>query len=225
MTTTKLQLINRVLVNAHERTILASTQPLGSVVSDCIDEALIEVSTSAQWTDLRRTTVAASWSTNVATISASEIYKIKEVKTVNGSTYPMMYPASFVPQEEFDLQSVYSYTGTAGQVAYWTYETSQTVKCNPYPNDTTSKGNVKFVYQVVPVQPTTDSGVYTLSERYLKLVEMKASSTFCFKHLSDIKSYQVYQSEYERLRIRLLTSDVGVPPQGYNMYRGNRRHY
>jgi hypothetical protein len=223
MTTTKIQLINRVLVNAHERTILASTQPLGNVVSDCINEALIEVSTSSQWTDLRRTTVATSWSTNVATLSASEVYKVSEVKTKIGDAY---YPCPFLTKEVFDAQATSSFTGNAGYfVQYWTYETSQTIKCNPYPSDTDAKATVYFVYQIIPEQPATDATAYTLSERFLKLVEMKASSVFCFKHLSDVKSYQVYQAEYERLRLRLLTSDVGVPPQGYNMYRGNRRHY
>jgi hypothetical protein len=216
--TTKLELINRVLVNAHERVLTASTQPLGNIVSNSIDEALIEVSTSTQWTDLRRTTVASSWTDNVANISASEIFKISEVRTG-------VVPSRFVPKEEFELQSEYSYTGTSGQVQYWTYETSQTVKCNPYPTDNTAQANVKFVYHIIPSQPSTDSGVYTLSERFLKLIEMKASSMFCFRYLSDLKSYQVYQSEYERLRLRLLASDTGIPPQGYNMYRGNRRHY
>lgn len=223
--TTKLELINRVLVNAHERVLTLSTQPLGNIVSSSIDEALIEVSTSTQWTDLRRTTVASSWTDNVANISASEIFKISEVRTVNGTTYPMSYPSRFVPKEEFELQSEYSYAGTSGQVQYWTYETSQTVKCNPYPSDATAKANVKFVYHIIPSQPSTDSDVYTLSERFLKLIEMKASSMFCFRYLSDLKSYQVYQSEYDRLRLRLLVSDTGIPPQGYNMYRGNRRHY
>lgn len=225
MTTTKLELINRVLVNAHERVLTVSTQPLGNIVSDCIEEALIEVSTSSQWVDLRNSTVATSWSTNVATLSTSEVYKVSEVKTISGTTYQMSIPSRFVPKEEFDLQSIYSYSGTAGQVLYWTYETSQTVKCNPYPLDATAKANVKFVYQIIPVPPSSDSTAYTLSERFLKMIEMKASSMFCFRYLSDIKAYQVYQSEYERLRIRLLASDVGVPPQGYNMYRGNRRHY
>ena len=79
MTTTKLELINRVLVNAHERVLTASTQPLGNIVSDSINEALIEISTSTQWMDLRQVTVASSWSTNVATLSTSEVYKVSEL--------------------------------------------------------------------------------------------------------------------------------------------------
>lgn len=225
MSTTKLQLINRVLVSAHERVLTASTQPLGSVVSDCIDEALLEVGTSAQWADLKRTTVASSWSTNVATLSTSEVFKVNSVQTSVGTTFPSRYPSRFVTKEEFDLQSVYSFTGTAGQIMFWTYETSQTIKCNPYPDDQASKASVFFEYHIIPTQPATDSTVYTLSERFLKMVEMKAASVFCFKHLADTNAYQVYRAEYDRLRIRLLTSDVGIPPQGYNMYRGTRRRY
>ena len=217
MTVSKLTMINRILDSAHEQRIQASTQPLGNIIMACVDLALTEVCSTANWADLRASAVA-TWSTNLATVAGTlEDFRVTAVKTQFTTT--QMSFAGYVSQDEFDCRPLVAYgTGTSFP-QYWTYNlSSNTVKCNPYPNDAGGIAKVFLDYQVVVTQPTLDTDLYSVPDRILKLVEMRASSLFCLKYIGELKLYQIYDLEYNKLRELLIGSE-----QGNNSYVSERQ--
>jgi len=224
MSTSKLDLVNRVLDSAGERRVTVTTGALALIVEDCIQLAIDEIATSANWQDLLSKTVAASWSSEVATLSASEVYRIRGVTTRNTSTtYPFESTAAFVSQEEFQRLVKYSWEdANIDIVRYWTYSGSGSVKVNPYPANAGAQATVYFEYYTIPTVPSTDNGTYSPPDRWMRMVELRASAIFALKHLSDDKLHTIYNREYMELKRRLLANDTGLPSGGYSMYRGNR---
>lgn len=224
MSTTKLDLVNRVLDSVGERRVTATTGALALIVEDCIQLAIDELATSANWQDLLQKTAASSWSNEVATLSSSEVYKVRGVTTRNTSTtYPFESTARFVSQEEFDRMVKYSWeNANTDLVRYWTYSTSGSVKVNPYPSNDEAKATVFFEYFIIPTVPVNDNDTYSPPDRWMRMVELRASAIFALKHLSNDKLHTIYNREYMEFKRKQLANDTGYPSGGYSMYRGNR---
>lgn len=224
MSTTKLDLVNRVLDSVGERRVTDTTGALALIVEDCIQLAIDEVATSANWLDLRQKSNATSWSTQVAELSTSEVYRVLGVVTRNTSTtYPFEIPAKFISFEEFDQLTKYSWTGANTDIVrVWTFSDSGAVGVNPYPADAAARGTVYFEYYTIPTVPSTDNGTYSPPDRWMRMVELRASALFALKHQADEKLHTLYNREYGALKGRLLQNDTGLPSAGYNMYRGRR---
>lgn len=225
MTTTKLDLVNRVLDSAGERRVTATTGALALIVEDCIQLAIDEIATSANWSCLQVKQAAESWSEPVATLSTDEVYRVRGVSTRNDSTsYPFDVTAKFCSQEEFNQMVKYSWTGAnTDLVRYWTYYVGDnTVRVNPYPADDDAKASVLFEFYTIPTVPSEDNGTYSPPDRWMRMVELRASAIFALKHLSNDKLHTIYNREYMELKRRLLANDTGLPSGGYSMYRGNR---
>ena len=224
MSTTKLDLVNRVLDSVGERRVTATTGALALIVEDCIQLAIDEIATSANWQDLLTRSVAASWSSEVATLSASEVYRVRGITTKNTSTsYPFERTAQFVSQEEFQQRVLYSWEdANTDVVRYWTYATSGTVKVNPYPSNAGAQATVFFEYYTIPTVPSTDNGTYSPPDRWMRMVELRASALFALKHQANEKLHSLYNREYVEYKRRQLANDTGLPSGGYSMYRGHR---
>jgi len=224
MTTTKLDLVNRVLDSVGERRVTVTTGALALIAEDCIQLALDEVATSANWQDLLQTTVASSWSNEVATLSTSEEYRVRGVMTKNTQTsQTYKTPATFQANELFDRRVLYSWTGAnTDLVRWWTFSGTGTIKCNPYPADSAARATVFFEYYTIPTVPAGDSDTYSPPDRWMRLIELRASALFALKHQADDKLHTLYNREYMELKKKLLSNDVGFPSGGYTMYRGSR---
>ena len=226
MSTTKLDLVNRVLDSVGERRITATAgNALALIVEDCIQLALDEVSLSANWIDLKASTVASSWSTSAATVVSSGEINVRAVQTKVNISTPYYVDATFITPEEFGRLAMYSFTGATGYVIHWTYQDSDTILCYPYPSDAAGRALVYFVYQKIPVIPTNDGDAYSATDRFMRIIELKASALFALKHVADQKLYAMYSAEFMQQKRRMLQRDVGLPTQGYSMYAGARRRY
>jgi len=227
MSTSKLDLVNRVLDSVGERRVTATTGALALIVEDCIQLAIDEIATSALWNVTRQFTVANSWLDTLASLSTDEVYKVTAVTTQNNavSANPFKQPARFVSMEEFDRIPKRAWTGAnAGVVRYWTYyQGTGQIACTPYPDDAASQAQVFFEYHTIPTVPSTDNGTYTMPDRWMRMVELRASAIFALKHLSNDKLHTIYNREYAQLKQNLLQGDTGFPPGGYTMYAGARR--
>lgn len=227
MTTTKLDLVNRVLDSVGERRVTDTTGALALIVEDCIQLAIDEVATSAKWNVTRQFSVASSWSTVFASVSASEVYAVTAVSTLNNTVTanPFKQQAQFVSIEEFERIPQQAWTGSnTGMVRFWTfYQGTGQIACTPYPDDDDAKAQVFFEYHTIPTVPVTDVGTYTQPDRWMRMVELRASALFALKHLSDDKLHTMYNREYMEFKRHQLSNDTGFPPGGYTMYAGTRR--
>jgi hypothetical protein len=225
--TTKLDLVNRVLDSVGERRVPNTAGALALIVEDCIELAIDEIASSALWNVTRRFTTAASWTQSLAAVSANEVYKVTSVSTLNNSVAanPSKRQARFVSTEEWERIPKQAWTGAnSGMVRYWTYwQGTGQIACTPYPDDDDAKAQVFFEYHVIPVVPSTDDGVYAQPNRWMRMVELRASALFALKHQADEKLHALYNQEYAQLKRSLLTGDTGFPPGGYTMYAGARR--
>jgi hypothetical protein len=225
MSTTKLDLVNRVLDSVGERRVTDTTGALALIAEDCIQLALDEVSTSANWNVTRQITVASSWTGTLASVSTSEVYKVTAVTTHNDSTsYPFKMQAKFVSMEEFQRIPKRPWTGAnSGYVQYWTFwQGTGQIACTPYPNDDDSKAQVFFEYHTIPTVPSTDNETYIQPDRWMRMIELRASALFALKHQADDKLHTLYNREYMELKRKQLSNDTGFPSGGYTMYRGTR---
>jgi hypothetical protein len=227
-TRTKLQVVNSVLNSVGERALGTSGTQIGSIVVDCIREALFDLSTSASWNELR-SFVGGTWSTDQCTL-ASNVVKIAGVYWYSSptglpeSSYDYSrYPVQFVTLEEYLYFPLYPYTNSARNYPkYWTQVESNVVRVNPYPNDGTEQAKLTFdVYSFPPV-PTNDSDTFTCSDFFVNLVQMKSTSLFSLKYLGDVQMHKLWDDEYEKLRRKQLVYQTGLPSGGYTMFRGRR---
>lgn len=232
MSTSKLDLVNRVLDSVGEKRLTSiGTDARASIVEDCIQLALDEVATSANWAELRKFETPDSWSTDVATIdSTNEVYSVQGVYWYSSSdgdaetNYDYArYPIPFVTYEEFVRKQQWNYDNDSQQVPQmWTYVTDQKIKLSPYPTDATEQGKILVEYYYIPSVPTNDGDNYAPPDRWMRLVEMKASSLLAVKLVNDANLSRVYALEYMQLKRNLTRRDLGLPSGGYSMYAGAR---
>lgn len=232
MSTTKLDLINRVLDSVGERRITStSSDARAEIVLDCIQLALDEISTSANWTQLKNVQTPDSWSDDVATIdSTNEVYSVSGVywnSSPDGDEETnynyARFSIPFVTNEEFLRRQQWNYDTDAQQVPqFWTYVSDQTIKLSPYPTDATEQGKILVEYYYIPSVPNTDAGTFSPSDRWLRMVELRASALFALKFTADMELHKMYNAEYAQLKKHLTQRDVGLPSGGYSMYAGAR---
>lgn len=207
-TTTKLELVNRILDSAREQRIQSTTQPLGDIALSCIEAALVDVCTYANWIDTRTTGVA-TWVGGVATLATTTDYRITAVRQENSAGTQSVY-AGYINKDDFDSRTNSGYLANDDTPQYWAYYlTSNSVRVLPYPSEAAGIAKVFFDTQFTPSLPATDATAFAVPERFLGLVEMRASSLFCLKYLGDYKLYEIFDREYERAKEDLLASQQG----------------
>lgn len=228
-TKTRIELANSILLSCGERPLSSSGGTLGSLVNDCIKEALLEVCTSSSWNELR-TNLLGTWSGDTATLD-TEVYRVQGVNWYSSPTgsaaatydYPI-YPIEFVTLDEYLHYPLTPYTNSAqNRPRFWTMQGVNTIRVNPYPNDSTERDKVSFdVFKLVAF-PNTDNNTFSCSDQLLNLVQYKASALFGLKFLSDMNQFQAFDAQYESLRRKMLVSDSALPSGGYTIFRGRRR--
>jgi hypothetical protein len=221
-TRTKLQVVNSVLNSVGERGLGASSTQIGSIVVDCIREAILDVSTGASWNELRDI-IGGTWSTDVCTLS-DNVYKISGVLYERThSPTPAWFPVHFCTLETYLMYPLTGYsTGNYPQV--WVQTGSNEIRVNPYPTSVVEKSYINVeVYKYPPV-PVNDTDYFACSDQFLNLIQYKASSLFALKYLSDPSGYKAFDMEFEKLRRKQLVYATGLPSGGYTMYRGRRSH-
>ena len=220
-TRNKLSVVNSVLNSVGERGLGASGTQIGSIVVDCIREAILDVSTGASWNEMREL-VSGTWSTDNLTV-ADNVYKISGVLYERDTTNPAWFPVKFVTLETYLMYPLTGYaSGNYPQV--WTQTEANIIRMNPYPTSAGEKAKINVeVYKYPPV-PTNDTDYFACSDQFLNLIQYKASSLFALKYLSDPTGYRAFDMEFEKLRRKQLVYATGLPSGGYTMYRGRRSH-
>lgn len=227
-TKTRLEVANSVLTTCGERPLTSSGGTIGTVVNDCIKDALQEVCTSNAWNELRAT-ILGTWSGDRATLN-DRVYRVQDVLWYSSPTgtaqpsydYPY-YGVQFITLNDFVSRTSTPYTNSQSNTPrYWTLESSNVVRVNPYPNDATERNKIRFVvFQTVDF-PSTDSNYFNCSDRLLNIIQWCAAANYALKFLSDTNTYMTLTEKYEKLRRKLLVSDSALPTSGYTIFRGRR---
>lgn len=225
---TKIQVVNHVLNSVGERALGSSANQIGTIVVDCIQQAIYDIATSGTWQEFRYV-ITGTWSADQATLDDT-VYRINSVNwysSPNGlpaTSYDYArYAVEFVSLEEYLTYPLYPYTNSAlAYPKYWTIIDHNIVRVNPYPNDATEKAKITFdVYKPVSM-PISDSAGFGCSDFMLNLIQAKATSLFAMKYTGDPVATKMWDDEYEKLRRKMLVYSTGLPSGGYSMYKGRR---
>lgn len=220
-TSTLLEVANRVLLNANERTLTALTPLLGQQVKECIRAAYFRMVRDGEWLWNESKVNASSWSSEVATLPAN-VLKVKMVVWDNGDD--VFLPLKHLPRYVFDQYPTDNYNSTTqqGRALFWTQADHNSIYVHPYPNDATERAKIWFHVQTVPTFPATDATVFPVPEDFIPVLVLSATAMFLKRHAGDIQLSQSFEQEYLADLVQLRTKQNRIPNNSWNLYRGRK---
>lgn len=220
-TSTLLQIVNKVLLNVGERQVNSFQSPIALKALNSVEEALREIENLDDWSWTREVVTASSWSNEIATLPVFS--RIHDVYFVSPSFKSAL---TFIDNVEFALSTNYAFTVDTIPntfARYYTINNDSTVSVLPYPNDTTTRGYVKFVISSSLSIPQNTTDTLPLPERYVVLVIKLASYNMAVRHLEDTNLARSFRSEFEASLAMLRNRGNLVPTSGHNLYRSRYR--
>lgn len=202
-----------------ERPVTSLTNTKGDRIKDCIKQACRDIETLHSWDWLNTTIIATSWSNNVATT-----VPIQRLTTISVGDPTRGYgELASVPEYVIDRTVARPYTGTAPNNGTYAVLGDNKYKFSQYPNDTQSRGRVRFYVQLTINVPLLDNDVFSnVPDRYITLIEKKASHLMCIRYLDDPNTASYFQQEFEQLVQQYRNFERGTPVRGTTMYRRSR---
>lgn len=226
-TSTLLQVANRAFLNANERqltTLVAATAPIAQQMLECIRAAYYKIQREGVWLWTQNKAVAASWSSETATLSTA-VQRVKMVVWQNADTESIEIPLTFLSRPEFAMYVLDSYNSTTepGRPLYWTLTDYNLVKVNPYPNDATERAKVFFYTENIPTFPATDGATFSMPEDFIPLLVLLTTAMYIKRHSDDTALARNFEEEYMVEMVQLRQRQMLIPGNSFNMYRG-RKH-
>lgn len=215
-TSTLLEVVNRVLLNANERTLTTTTPLIGQQVKECIRSALYQMTKLGEWTWTQAKVNASSWSSQVATLPATT-QRVKAMSWDNDDG--ILIPIQFISRSLFDGYELEAYTDNTGRPNYWTIVDYNVVHVNPYPNSAGERIKIWFYTNKYISLPSSDSGTFDMPEEFTNLLVLGATSMFYKRHMEDINVSRAFEDEFvvelQQARARQMT----IPAQSFNLYK------
>lgn len=216
--TTLLDTANVVYRSIGERPAVTLNNVQGDRVKDCIRQAALDVEVLHSWDFLTSRVIANSWSLNVATIGPYQRLYDVAIGTPAKGYKPLVY----LPEQQLDRLPIKSYTGEQDLAEYYT-TLQGNVKFNTYPDDVVSQGRVVFYVQKPIIVPNADTDEWSnVPERYMPLIEKKASYLACIRILDDPQAASYFQQELEQLVQQFRNYERRAPVGSLNIYRRGR---
>ena len=217
-TSTLLDVANVIYRSIGERSILTLSNTQGDRVKDCIRQACIDVETLHTWDWLQKKVVANSWVVNLAKLDTYQrIHGVQVGDTTNG--YKELV---YVPEMTFDKMPIKPYSGTSDEATYYTLVEGG-VRFTRYPDDDVARNRIVFYVQEPILYPTEDNNVFfNVPQRYITLIEKKASYLMCIRYLDDAQSASYFQQELEQLVQQYRNYERKAPTKRLSIYKGSK---
>lgn len=211
--------VNRVLENIGERRVISLETPVARKAVVALSDALQDINSMNDWEWSKEYIPAISW--NLEAADLGDTLRIHDVQY--GSRTAGYRSLNFIEVRDFDFRPVL--TGTP---VYFTVETYNRVKVNPYPMDVTEQAKYRFYVTRELIMPATPTSTFPMPERHLQLLYFKAQAVLAQNHLDDANAMQMYEQQYRDLLQRMRDRERLTPSYGTNLFkqRGlNRRRY
>ena len=202
-----------------ERPVTSLTNTKGDRLKDCIKQACRDIETLHSWDWLSASIIASSWQGRIATtVPTQRIITVSIGSDTNGYS-----ELRAVPEYVLDRIATTPYTGVNDLARTYAMLGDNKYKFAPYPNDTESRGRIRFYVQLPIDVPVLDAGVFSnVPDRYITLIEKKASHLMCVRYLDDANTASYFQQEFEQLVQQYRNFERGTPVRGTTMYRRSR---
>lgn len=215
-TSTLLEVTNRILLNANERTLSNTTPLIGQQVKECIRSALYQMTKLGEWTWTQDKVNASSWSSQAATL-ATTTQRVKGMSWDNGDG--ILIPIQHISRPLFDGYELEAYTDDTGRPNYWTTIDYNVIHVNPYPNTANERAKIWFYINKYITLPSTDGSTFDMPEEFTNLLIVGATALFYKRHMDDIQVAQAFENEFvvelQQARARQMT----LPAQSFNLYK------
>lgn len=211
---------NSIYLEVNESPQASTSNSLGTRVKSAIEEALIDLCTSADWPWMQSFQPAESWINEVATLPENT----RQIRfAIQERTNSSPRPIPFLPQQTFYQQVLTSFTGAdGGIVRNYTQLGHRDVAVNFYPADSASQAQVKFYIVRFVTLPSSDSSNFAIPDNFMPLLRLKATSNFALSHLADNDLSRLFNAKYEQMSQRFRDKVRNAPTTGNNIYRNWR---
>lgn len=214
-TSTLLTVVNRVLINANERTIANTTTLIGQQVKESIRMALLMLASTGHWAWTEDRINATSWSSGVATLPTN-VSLIRSVAWDNDDG--VLIPLRYVQRQVFDQIVADSYNSNTGRALWYTITDTNVVRVNPYPT-TVGEQNKIWFYVVETIDlPASDAGTFPIPEEFIPTLVVMATQFFLKRDQEDYLDVAMQELN------RKLTRNMRTPQTEMNLYRGWRNY-
>lgn len=219
-TSTRLEVVNRVLLNVAERQV---TTTVGNELSTAAQRAVESVRTSFQELSLMY-----DWSWNFAAKTADSF--LLETATVNNMhrlhdvVYKRIvgvqdYRKLLTPVSHSVFQSMPIIQMQDNQVPeYYCLWTDNEIKFNPYPQ-ASQYNNFLFLITETKVLPVADIGVFSCPERFLVPLVFRASYYMAVNHVHDAQLATQFETWYYNWITRSAGRERGIPTGKLSMFQ------
>lgn len=217
-TSSKLDVINQVLLNVGERSLPATTGfPTAIKAEGCLKAAINEIGMSCDWQFLKQLVSATAWVDHRATVPAHT--KILNVYCALGSGGSRR---NIIPQtsiDQFLTNDVSPLQGLNTTPMYWAVENESIALFHPYPNTTQDRARIQFLILVPINLPQFDSSTFNVPEEFLQLIVYKTTTLFATAHTGEIDIARTYEGLYQQMETKARTFYRGVVDGQQNMFR------
>lgn len=220
-TTTLIQAVNIVLQSIGERRVTSLSSRIAAMTAQVIQSTVYELSTIHDWSFARDKIPATSWLLNEATLT--DIVRIHGVSA--GDTTVGFVQAKFIQKDVFDALNISSYDSISypyGYPEWYTVDSFNTIKVNPYPTDSTSQARVMFDVTRVLTPPTVATGVFPIPEQYMPMLYYRAAAIMALQHLADTETEAQFMALFERFAQRIRERDGQKSPTQMTLHRRGR---
>lgn len=209
-TTNLIGAVNRVLENIGERRVVALETPVARKAVVALSDALQDINSMADWTFTQEYIPAISW--NMERADLGDTLRVHDVQY--GSRDLGYRSLRFIDVRDFDYKPV-----EAGTPVYFTAETYNIIKVNPYPVDALEQAKYRFYVTRELTPPQTPTSFFPLPERHMQLLYFKAQSVLAQNHLDDANAMQMYEQQYRDLLQRMRDRERLTPSYGTNLFK------
>jgi hypothetical protein len=223
-TSNLLDVVNTVLLENQERRVNSFTSNASQVAESQVRQAFTELQEMHNWEWMKEFASPDSWSTDVATFNNLRNIDTVRYNTTVGSG-SVSYIVPWVTLTDYLQETLTAFT-TSVNSAYvplrWTKVNDTQFRVNPYPNDATTQARVRCEIYRYQVPPSTTTGVFGMSERFVPLLVKLATSKTAWK-FGHADLAQSSRTEFE-IQLRLYQQrETGFAQVG-NMFQAHKRY-
>lgn len=217
-TSTLLEVCNRVLLNANERTLTATTPLIGQQVKECVRQALHAISRN-EWLWNQGKVNASSWTLSVATLPTNT-QRVKAVMWDNDNG--QLIPLKYMHRWDFDQYELDDYADNTVRALYYTLVDQNIVHVNPYPTTSAERNKIWFHTSLTITLPATDATTFAMPEDFTDLVVLYATSLYVKRHAEDLQLSRSFEEEYLIQLNQVRARQTITPQHAHNLYRGSK---
>lgn len=215
--TTKLELINKVLLSVGQRQVPSSTSSSVSILAaNTLDEVLVDLQQEGVWAFVRKRItgddVSVAWTGDVLTIP-----DLLDVTRIMYQGRELVY----IPDEYEPYNVTYTTIGRRYRI-----NTDRTIRVYGALSLEEQAGlTIDYIRQIT--LPVLDTAVVDVPRDFENLALKKTRAMMYLTHLDDVNSYQLALRDYEQHRATVLVRNAKSPGRSSTFYktRYQRRQY